>query len=492
MTRWGQHENPSSHWTIELSEKWYLLILGVLTLVHFFLAGVLPPTEDELYYWTWSKKLGLSYYDHPPMVAYWIALSTKIFGDTLWGIRFFAVIVSSVTILLVGALLEKKTLLGFLFFTPLFFFGAVLMTPDIPLVLFWTLYLLWTIRVSQTVCAWTEDPVSRVYRKFPVTLLQWALGGILLGLGLLSKYTMAMAPLCLALFFIFRVRLQAWWFGFICHLVIAFLIALPILIFNWDHDFASLRYQWSHGLESSGLSLHNFFQFLGSQIALIGALPFLLLPWVLLLFFDIARQPRLAVCLYFFLFPLIFFLLNSFRTFQEGNWGLITYIAFWPLAQHWLDSTSFKMEARILVGVCFILPMAICALGVVHLAHPLSWVPPERDRIAKFTSQRDLAVEAAKIVRDPPLPLFATSYQWASYFSFLGVNATQIPREGKPSQFTLAAKDPCSFDEIWSFRETIYSPPSLQCFTREVSRIDLPLLARGSELTRFSVVRLAK
>lgn len=66
------------------------MLLVFLTLFHFWLSAHLPPSEDELYYWAWAKDLHWSYFDHPPMVAYLIALSTKIFGDNLFGIRFFA------------------------------------------------------------------------------------------------------------------------------------------------------------------------------------------------------------------------------------------------------------------------------------------------------------------------------------------------------------------------------------------------------------------
>jgi 4-amino-4-deoxy-L-arabinose transferase-like glycosyltransferase len=51
------------------------------------LAALVPPFDDELYYWCWSRDLQLSYYDHPPMVAYLIRLSTELFGDTILAIR---------------------------------------------------------------------------------------------------------------------------------------------------------------------------------------------------------------------------------------------------------------------------------------------------------------------------------------------------------------------------------------------------------------------
>ena len=55
----------------------------------------LPLHSDEAYYWLWSKKLGLSYYDHSPMVAYFIKLTT-LFSDSEFCVRFSSIIVTQV------------------------------------------------------------------------------------------------------------------------------------------------------------------------------------------------------------------------------------------------------------------------------------------------------------------------------------------------------------------------------------------------------------
>src|SRR5665213_568710 len=55
-------------------------ILGLFA-VYLILAAVLPALDDEVYYWCWAKELQWSYYDHPPMTAVLIRLSTSLFGD---------------------------------------------------------------------------------------------------------------------------------------------------------------------------------------------------------------------------------------------------------------------------------------------------------------------------------------------------------------------------------------------------------------------------
>ncbi len=50
--------------------KHYALLLIVLVaLYHLFIIGIVGPGDNEAYYWTWSKHLDHSYFDHPPMVA---------------------------------------------------------------------------------------------------------------------------------------------------------------------------------------------------------------------------------------------------------------------------------------------------------------------------------------------------------------------------------------------------------------------------------------
>ncbi len=64
----------------------WLLILA-LSALRLWAAAVIPLTEDEAYYRLWSQNLHLGYYDHPPMIAWWIRLGTFLAGDTPLGVR---------------------------------------------------------------------------------------------------------------------------------------------------------------------------------------------------------------------------------------------------------------------------------------------------------------------------------------------------------------------------------------------------------------------
>jgi 4-amino-4-deoxy-L-arabinose transferase-like glycosyltransferase len=63
------------------------LALFALRLV---IAGNTGLIDDEAYYRIWSLAPSLSYFDHPPMVAWIIAVGRAIAGDTVIGVRLLA------------------------------------------------------------------------------------------------------------------------------------------------------------------------------------------------------------------------------------------------------------------------------------------------------------------------------------------------------------------------------------------------------------------
>ena len=114
------------------------------------LAAWLPPLDDELYYWCWSKELQWSYYDHPAMTAVLIRASTELFGDTVLAIRLPACAALAGAFAILLSLTRPKGMMFAALVTPPFTFGAVLMTPDTPLLFFWAAYLRWLVGVHRS------------------------------------------------------------------------------------------------------------------------------------------------------------------------------------------------------------------------------------------------------------------------------------------------------------------------------------------------------
>ena len=160
--------------------RWLLWGLAALTLYRLLAAGLTPLTEDEAYYRLWAMRPQLGYYDHPPMVAWWIWLGRLIAGDDALGVRLLPVLGSALTTLLLwdsarlaGASERVAARAGlWLNATILIGFGAILAVPDAPSTLFWTATLWCLLKARRTGKLWW-----------------WLAAGLTAGLATLSKYS---------------------------------------------------------------------------------------------------------------------------------------------------------------------------------------------------------------------------------------------------------------------------------------------------------------
>ena len=60
------------------------VLLIAIKVAHWSLSGVFM---DEAYYWLWGQHPALSYYDHPPLNAWLLGLSSTVFGWTKLALR---------------------------------------------------------------------------------------------------------------------------------------------------------------------------------------------------------------------------------------------------------------------------------------------------------------------------------------------------------------------------------------------------------------------
>jgi 4-amino-4-deoxy-L-arabinose transferase-like glycosyltransferase len=482
-----------------MAKRWFAVALGAVTLLHLALAAWLPPADDELYYWCWSKPLEFSYYDHPGMSAWWIRLSTAVFGDTLFAVRLPACLGSLGAMLILARLTPGRGLLAALLLTPFFCFGAILLTPDAPLLFFWTAYVAWLVAAHRRLSAMGNGewgmgngrPMG-FHSPFPIPHSPfWALGGLLLGLGLLSKYTMGLAVPAAGLSFLAVRPWRRWAGGFALHLAVAFVTASPILIYNVQHGFAPLRYQWGHTMASyEPPAWHYLPEFVGVQTLLIGLVPFTALPWVLWRRRRLCADPGLRACFWMYALPMVFFLAKAARGPLEANWPLVAYVSLWPLAHRLLaDAGSARLWRLTYAG--FALPAACTLVLAVHLAAPFRFVTPEKDRLTRQFQVYATARRMGDYIRDvaPGRPVYIPSYQWTALMRFQHVDARQVPGWMRPSQFT-AHPSPLNPDEPTLLLSEGPLPEDLarQYGPPEVLAM-FPLRVRGALLTHYILWR---
>lgn len=412
-----------------MSRRDLALVLAVFA-AYCALATFVPPFDDEFYYWCWSESLQLSYYDHPPMTAYLIRAATAVFGNTLFAVRLPACVSTAFVFGVILALSRPKRVAPWLLVTPIFSFGAVIVTPDTPLLMFWAAYVFWLVKVHERMNLEERDA------KIPLHL--WLVGGLIFGCGVLGKYTTGLAVPAGFLAFALAGRRRSWFAGYVLHGLVAFLVASPILIHNIRHDFVPILYQWKHSMGTTDPNLKRFGEFVGIQIVLAGTMPFALLPWVFLNWRRLAADPRLRVCLCLYGFPILFFLYKATRGPLEGNWALASYIAFWPLAAEWYESARGRTFWRWAMPASFLIPAAVMAFAAVHLVRPFSFVPPMNDRLVRQAEKYEIALQIKRDWDALPekLPVYTDTYQWVALLRFCGVDARQIDGLSRPSHFT--------------------------------------------------------
>jgi 4-amino-4-deoxy-L-arabinose transferase-like glycosyltransferase len=435
---------------------WIVPAMALLLVVYGSLTEWVPPVDDELYYWCWSKDLQWSYYDHPPMTALLIRGSTALFGDTLFAVRFPACVATVLVLGVITWMTRPRRVLLFALFSPLFTLGAVLMTPDTPLLLFWSLYVGWLVVLHRKL-----QPTHETLAQSMVPLVWWAIGGLILGCGILGKYTAGLAVPAGAISFALlgRRSIGTWWRGYALHLLVAFGASAPILIYNIQHEFIPLLYQWKHSMAANATrSWKGFFEFVGVQVLLVGALPVLLLPWALWNFRRFSQDPMLRVALCLYCLPLLFFLVKAARGPLEGNWALVSYLAFWPIAARWYEQLAelrwhWRCALRWGSHATFAAPLLSVAAVGAHLVQPLPIVPIEKDRLSGMRERHELFARMAEdwIEHHPNAVLFSDTYQNVALLKYYGAVALQEEGVCRPSHFTQTPRHIQEYDRVYYF-----------------------------------------
>jgi 4-amino-4-deoxy-L-arabinose transferase-like glycosyltransferase len=233
-----------------------------LAAVRLWLAGTLGLTDDEAYYRLWALAPAMSYYDHPPMVGWMIAAGRWIAGDNPLGIRFISVLVSLIgpfvlwrtATILFGPSVGRRAV-WIALAMPLLAVGGVIITPDTPSVLFWGL----------TGWALAELYVSRHANW-------WLVVGVFAGLGLISKYSNLFVGAGILLWLVLVRANRSWflswqlWAGG----AVACLLALPVVLWNAEHEWASMAKQFgrvAHGHKLTGV---YFAELVGGALGLLS------------------------------------------------------------------------------------------------------------------------------------------------------------------------------------------------------------------------------
>ncbi len=414
----------------------FLLAVGLFR-VYYILNGPLDLSPDEAHYWEWSRRLDLSYYSKGPMIAYLISLGTFVFGNTVFGIRIMAVVfsaLSSIFIYRLGKQLYGEQV-GFfsailIQIIPLFSAYGILFTIDSPFIFFWIMALVFFSEALSVQPSATGGRNSGEHSKENIksnisnltSQLYWCLLGLSIGLGLLTKYTMAFFYPCAFLSLCFSKELRRLLItkGPYIAVIVSILVFSPVIIWNANHDWVTLRHTagQAHIAEGIRVSLKSFFEFLGSQLGVITPLLFFLMAvsiWNL-------RGERKGEFLFWFSVPVFaFFFFKSMQAKVQANWalpcyitGIVAFSAFY-VKRFFQDGTGKK-----------ILVAAACALSLIvtSVAHYSSMLnlPVKMDPALRLSGWEDLGETVSGLYQQMslvhPVFIFSDQYQVSSELAF--------------------------------------------------------------------------
>lgn len=220
-------------------QRHFIILLAISAAARALLAALFELGNDEAYYWTYSLYPSLSYFDHPPMVAWLIRLFTfNLSINHELFVRLAAIVAGTLNTILVFSIGKKlrDELTGWyaaLLYTAsvyCFIISGTFILPDSPQTFFWLAALRLLLDVLPD-----KDTSARNRKKLLIA-------GVLLGLGLLSKYTTGFLwmGMCIYMLLYNRKWLSTWQF-YLAN-VLTVVIFSPVIAWNISHSFISISY----------------------------------------------------------------------------------------------------------------------------------------------------------------------------------------------------------------------------------------------------------
>ena len=237
------------------------------------------PIADEAYYWMWGQHPALSYFDHPPLNAWLIWISSQLFGHGILQLRMWAVLTTIGT--------------GMIFWNWAKRFGG-----DDWEGVFW-----------RSVCIFVAAPMFGVYPTFATSdhllfffvllsghflinyllavresgtgkLLDLYLGALFMGVTALCKYNALFLGFALLLYIIASPKLRGLLRRPHTYLAALLVVAVgsPVLIWNISNNFASFEFHLVERHDKGFLhliNLQNVWQFFGETSLTMSPFAFL-------------------------------------------------------------------------------------------------------------------------------------------------------------------------------------------------------------------------
>ncbi|MCX7120923.1 MAG: glycosyltransferase family 39 protein [Gammaproteobacteria bacterium] len=360
--------------------------LGLFTLYHLITAATLSLSDDGAYYWEWSRHLALSYYDHPPIIAYLIRMSTSLFGSNPLAIRLPNIILLALTSLVIYFLCDylyhdkKRSLVAVIVFNlfPIVFIGSIIASPDAPSLFCYALGLYLFTRI--------------IYEN---NAKLWYALAVVVGVGLLSKYTMTLFIFSVFLAILtskesrqWLLRKEPYW-----AVLIVLLCFTPVLIWNYQHQWVSFKFQF-YGRHHLHVKWIRALVFIALQLLVFSPVFFI---GVIIAWINNIKNKEI-VLLTCFCAPLFIFILLSL---------VIDVRIYWPIMSTIPLAIIFVSDSRLLGKTLYwgsFVSLLLCGMITIQEYYPIIKVNPlKKDPTTDYYSWAPVANEVTAFLKSPKI-----------------------------------------------------------------------------------------
>ena len=398
-------------------------VLLVMTALRLIAIAITPLGLDveEAQYWLWSQTPDAGYFTKPPMIAWWIGLTTSLAGNTEFGVRLAAPFLQLISALLIWRIAARAydhlagALAALIWISlPASAIGGIVMSTDSPMLFFLLAMLL------------VLTPLARGER---ISAIEATLAGIFGGLAMMSKYAAIYLPLGLVLWWCWQGRHDG---AVRPRHIFLFLIGLfislsPNLIWNINHGFVTVGHLGHNAnLDGASYSILRAMNFLLSQAGVVG--PLILACWLMALIgSDGSRSSRFWISLS--IPALATITMQAFLSDANANWALASWPSAIVLTSGWLSrnwhswSRAFGLAA---IGVNYALSLILLASIMAGSLGPLT---PASDPLRRLRGWDSHVADLTNVLETFPAEVIVTERRGVAAKLIWGLRGKGIPVE---------------------------------------------------------------
>lgn len=402
----------SNKWLSPLAFICYIAALKLL--IQLIFSGGYGYFRDELYYLECGEHLDWGYVDHAPLIALISKASRVVFGDSMFGIRFLPAVAGAGKVLLTGLIVRE---LGGRRFAVILSCLCVLSSAYLALDSFLSM------NAFEGVF-WTGCILSFIFAVKRNNPRYWVIFGLLAGIGLLNKHsTLFFGSAIFAGILLTKARsllAGKWiWIGG----VIALLIFLPNLIWEWQHDWATV--ELLRNVQATGknvaLSPAEFILVNILEMGLLGA-PIWIAGLIYFLFDRTGKRFRALGIAYLVLLTEMI-LMNGKAYYMYSIYPMLfagggVYIEYLLTKTKRLGFLKVAYPSLLIAGMLITMPFALPVLPV--------------ETFLRYQTALGFQAPKTEVAFDSPLPqIFADRFGWPEMVHKVAEAYNRLPEEDK-------------------------------------------------------------